>query len=165
MDYIPVCTDAAITNLADIASEIWNEYWPEHIGQGQTSYMVQKFQSKAAITQAIKQDGYQYFLLVVDGTIIGYSGVHIETENQRLFLSKLYLFKDCRGHGYAREVIEFYAQLCRVNHLDSIYLTVNKGNQMAITAYLKNGFVTIDSVETDIGENYIMDDYIMEKTI
>ena len=43
-----------------------------------------------------------------------------------------------------------------------MYLTVNKYNDLGIRAYEGTGFVTIDAVETDIGEGYIMDDYIME---
>ena len=44
-------------------------------------------------------------------------------------------------------------------------VTVNKGNELGIRAYEGKGFATIDAVETDIGEGYIMDDYIMEKRI
>ena len=46
-----------------------------------------------------------------------------------------------------------------------MYLTVNKGNDLGIRAYLGTGFRTIDAVETDIGNGFIMDDYIMEKRI
>ena len=43
-----------------------------------------------------------------------------------------------------------------------MYLTVNKGNELAIRAYEGTGFETIDAVVTDIGEGFVMDDYIME---
>ena len=44
----------------------------------------------------------------------------------------------------------------------SIRLTVNKYNKNTISAYNKWGFRTIDSVVTDIGEGFVMDDFIME---
>ena len=44
----------------------------------------------------------------------------------------------------------------------SIQLTVNKYNTNTISAYKKWGFEIIDSVVTDIGEGFVMDDYIME---
>ena len=46
-----------------------------------------------------------------------------------------------------------------------MYLTVNKYNEMGIRAYQAKGFETIESVETDIGRGFIMDDYVMEKRI
>lgn len=41
------------------------------------------------------------------------------------------------------------------------YLTVNKNNTKAISAYKNFGFIITDSTKTDIGNNYVMDDYIM----
>ena len=46
-----------------------------------------------------------------------------------------------------------------------MYLTVNKHNDLGIRAYKAKGFETIDAVETDIGNGFIMDDYIMEKKV
>ena len=43
----------------------------------------------------------------------------------------------------------------------SVYLTVNKGNDDTIAIYRKWGFEIIDSVVTDIGGGFVMDDYIM----
>ena len=165
MQYLPVKTDEDITTLAGIAHDIWFEYWPDHIGLAQVEYMVDKFQSKSAITRAINVDGYLYFILVGEEGTVGYTGVHIEKEEGRLFLSKLYLYKPERGKGYASKTMRFLVELCKENGLSSIYLTVNKGNDLAIRAYLGMDFKTIDSVETDIGKGFIMDDYIMEKQL
>ena len=43
----------------------------------------------------------------------------------------------------------------------SVYLHVNKYNQRAITAYLANGFVNERTLDTDIGDGFVMEDYIM----
>lgn len=44
----------------------------------------------------------------------------------------------------------------------SIYLTCNKYNKHSLAVYEKFGFQWIDSVQTDIGNDFIMDDYILE---
>jgi ribosomal protein S18 acetylase RimI-like enzyme len=46
-----------------------------------------------------------------------------------------------------------------------LILSVNKRNTKAITAYQRNGFVIADSVVTDIGDGFVMDDYIMTKDL
>ena len=47
----------------------------------------------------------------------------------------------------------------------SIKLTVNKNNKKTIDAYLKYRLAIIDKAVTDIGNGFVMDDYIMEYTI
>ena len=44
-------------------------------------------------------------------------------------------------------------------------LNVNKHNEKAIKAYLRNGFVTVESVKNDIGNGFFMDDFVMQKTL
>jgi GNAT superfamily N-acetyltransferase len=165
MRYIPVYTNAGIETLASIARTIWDEYWTDRIGAEQTAYMVEKYQSVPALTEAIRTEGYLYFFLVEDERIVGYFGVRPEEREGKLFLSKLYLFAEERDQGYSSKTMQFLVQLCRRNDLGSIYLTVNKFNDLAIRAYQASGFEIVDSVETDIGSGFIMDDYIMEKRL
>lgn len=165
MDFVPVNTDEAIAQLANIAHEIWHEYWPELIGLDQTDYMVERFQSEEALTRDIKNIGYVYWLLMSEGRIVGYTGGRIEDESEKFFLSKLYLYAQERGKGFASETIRFYELFCIENGLKAMYLTVNKGNDLAMRAYLGKGFEVINAVETDIGSGFIMDDFIMEKVI
>lgn len=158
--------------LAELASQIWFEYWPDHIGRAQTEYMVERFQSLDAIVRDMSEHGYEYwFICVQDGDdaeaerIVGYTGGHPEPETNRYFISKIYLKAEERGKHFASRVFEHYTQRCIDLGFDAMYLTVNKYNELAIRAYTAKGFETIASVETDIGEGFIMDDYIMQKNV
>lgn len=162
--FVPVSTEQDQEKLASLAAEIWNEYWPAIIGQDQTDYMVENFQSLAAIKRDMAENAYEYWFVVDEnGKTVGYTGGHEEPETSRYFISKIYLLAEERGKHYASKVIAFYGALCRERDLHSMYLTVNKHNDLGIRAYLGKGFVTIESVETDIGNGFIMDDYVMEK--
>jgi hypothetical protein len=46
-----------------------------------------------------------------------------------------------------------------------MYLSVNKDNELGTRAYLGKGFKVVDSTVSDIGEGFVMDDYIMEKRL
>lgn len=164
IQFKPVQSEAEQEELAVLASAIWNEYWPALIGQAQTDYMVENFQSLNAIKRDMTDNGYEYWFLLDDaGNVIGYTGGHDEDETNRFFISKIYLLKEERGKGYASQVIRFYEDLCADRSFDAMYLTVNKHNDLGIRAYDAKGFKTIEEVETDIGEGFIMDDFIMEK--
>ena len=161
----PVKSGEEIKEITAIADIIWHEYWPSLLSDDQVDYMVEKFQSLAAFTADIHENGNEYWILKADGKVVGYTGGREEHESSRFFISKIYLFAEERGQGYASQVIAFYQNLCRERGLGAMYLTVNKYNELGIRAYEGKGFDTIDSVVTDIGEGYVMDDYIMEKKI
>ena len=82
-------------------------------------------------------------------------------EENKMFLSKLYIKKEFRGRGAARLMLENCVLRAKENELDEIYLTVNKNNLSSVAAYEKMGFVNSESVISDIGNGYYMDDYIM----
>lgn len=163
----PVRTADDRQRLAALADEIWHEYWPALIGDAQTDYMVENFQSLEAIERDMREHAYEYWFMRAEdnGRIAGYTGGCVEPETNRFFISKIYLRAEERGHGFASQTIRFYEDLCRARGLAALYLTVNKHNDLGVRAYRGKGFETIDSVETDIGQGFIMDDFIMEKRI
>lgn len=165
--FAPVKTAQDRARLAAEADEIWHEYWPALIGAAQTDYMVEQFQSLAAIERSINDEASEYWLLHAadDQRLIGYTGGHVEPQTNRFFISKLYLRAQERERGFASAAICFYEDLCRARGLSALYLTVNKGNELAIRAYQGKGFRTIDAVISDIGSGFVMDDFIMQKDI
>ena len=163
MNFINIKTDEEIKLLTDLAGEIWHEYWPILLSDAQIDYMVNKFQSYRAIKNQINSEGYIYNIIEENSEVCGYFGIHPEKE--KLFLSKLYVKKEFRHMGIGAGA---FAKICEIaNELNkkSIYLTVNKHNTNTISAYKKWGFKTINSVVTDIGQGFVMDDYIMEYSL
>ena len=62
--FIAVETDEDRERLAKLADEIWHEYWPAIIGDAQTDYMVEKFQSLEAIKRDMAEHAYEYWFVV-----------------------------------------------------------------------------------------------------
>ncbi|BCJ98808.1 GNAT family N-acetyltransferase [Anaerocolumna chitinilytica] len=153
-----------IKQLAQAALKIWNEYYIQIITKEQIDYMVNKFQSAEAIADQIENQGYEYYLLKPEDAIAGYIGVK-ETPQDFLFLSKFYILKENRGKGYAREAMDFMTELCKQRGIKKIWLTVNRNNENSIKVYEKFGFHVIKTQVSDIGNGYVMDDFIMEKDI
>ena len=146
--------------LAQLASSVWHEFWVDILSFGQIEYMVEKFQSENAIREQIKSENYTYFFIKAEGETIGYVGLSLKPDY--LFLSKLYILHTYRHCGYGSKVFELIKNFTYEHNYDRIRLTVNKHNTNAIEAYLGWNFETISSFETEIGEGFVMDDYIME---
>ncbi len=160
IEFIPVDSKTLINDMCRLAGEIWREYFPSIIGEEQVEYMLKKFQSFSAVKEQIEKEGYKYFIMCAGNDNVGYTGIH--SENGSMFLSKLYIRKDMRGKGISRKAIDFIKNMCHQEKLDKIWLTVNKNNTNTIDAYKSLGFEIEKSQVTDIGDGFVMDDYVME---
>ena len=155
---------ADISSVAKLAYEIWNQHFVSIIGQAQVDYMLEKFQSAAAVTQQL-ENGYEYFIVSSNENSVGYVGLVPETGSGRMMISKFYVAKQARGSGVGGRALEFVKKISRDRGFDTIWLTVNRHNETAIGWYLRKGFVIVDEVKNDIGKGFFMDDYVMELVI
>ena len=60
MNFLNIKTDEEVKQLAQLTSEIWHEYWPVILSDEQIDYMVDKFQSYAAIKEQLENERYIY---------------------------------------------------------------------------------------------------------
>jgi len=156
-----VSSSEQISTVVALAREIWHEHFPSVITQAQIEYMLGKFLCGSVI-QAQIQENYEYGLLTVGSTAQGFFAIEPQADH-RLFLSKLYVRNQARGRGVASEAMAYMEDLCRAQHLTSIWLTVNVRNDLAVSVYRHMGFEVVDTQVKDIGQGFVMDDYIMEK--
>ena len=154
-----VLTDDELKIVENLAKEIWEEYYPEIIGMEQVEYMVKKFQAFKPMKKEIEEEGYCYFLIYVDFVPVGYCSIMNEIES--VFLSKIYVLKKYRGTGLSRLLLT--QALSRGGHSSPtrIWLRVNKTNEESIKVYKGIGLEIEREDVCDIGNGYVMDDYIM----
>jgi len=145
-----------------LAREIWEEHYSPIIGEAQVTYMLDKFQSVAAMQRQVA-DGYEYFMIHKGDELVGY--LAFKEEQDGLFLSKVYVHAEMRGKGLGKAAIEFVKREVQQRGLLQIRLTVNRYNRNSIEAYLKMGFEKISELVMDIGEGYVMDDYEMRLVV
>jgi ribosomal protein S18 acetylase RimI-like enzyme len=163
MQFEKVVTEEQIRILAQVADIVWHDAFKEIITLDQIEYMIEKFQSFNALSEAINKNNYIYYLIKIDNNVAGYTGIH--EENEKLFLSKLYILREYRGKKIATKVFEFIETLARNKKLKSVWLTVNRNNTHAIEVYKHKGFVVTRKQIADIGNGFVMDDFVFEKEI
>ena len=152
-----------IDELVVLIREIWREYYVPIIGTEQVEYMLASFQSPEAISLQITEENYRYYGVLSDGELAGYYASR-NSGDGRVFLSKFYVAARFRGHGFGKEMFQHFIDNALHTGAKKIWLTVNKYNQ-TVDLYRKLGFIITEEVVTDIGKGFVMDDYVMEKTI
>lgn len=158
MILVPVYTND-IKTVQTLAREIWNEHYIKILSQDQIDYMLDKFYSSEKIKSEI-EEGISWEMLLDDEKPIGY--LACKTEPEKLYISKIYLKSETRGKGLGKFLLNRAVELAQQNHKTYIYLNVNKYNTDSIAFYERNGFMKIDEGVFDIGNGYVMDDFIYE---
>jgi len=158
----PAINYSDFKQIETLADTIWREHYIPIVGKLQIDYMLGKYQSAKAIKTQI-ENGFEYFVLHLDNTAVGY--ISIQAEQEVLFLSKIYVLKHYRRKKIATQALVFIEEKAKSYQLKSIRLTVNKHNTEAIKTYEQFGFKYIRPLVTDIGNGFVMDDYEMGKQI
>lgn len=164
MQMMKAVSPEEIKILCNIAAEVWHETYDPILPAGQTDYMVEKFQSVDAVTEQINTGGYHYYLFQdengVYGGFVGFVPGHKQADE--MFLSKVYILSSQRGKGIMRQALDTVIAETKKRNMKRIWLTVNKDNTHAQDVYAHYGFQICESLVSDIGGGYVMDDYVME---
>lgn len=158
----PAVSYGDLSIVEDIAREVWTEAYEGVVPRAQTDYMVEKFQTVPALREQISR-GYTYLLVTVNGTPAGYCGY--VPDDRGLFLSKIYIRKEFRGTGLSSRLFDILRVTARTMGKDRVHLTVNRDNARAIAVYEHEGFSVSGTADTDIGEGFVMNDYLMEMRV
>lgn len=150
-----------IRTIERLAKDIWTRHYLPIIGREQVDYMLMKYQSFDAIKQSIRE-GYVYYLAYKEDEPCGYSAVK---HDNGIFLSKFYVKEEYRGMGIGKAMINEIKVYAESRQSGRIWLTCNKHNSNTLSVYKKLGFEIIDSIVTDIGNGFVMDDFVLEKQL
>ncbi len=108
--------------------------------------------------------GIVWKFIVLDGGVCGFLSYGC-SGNDAVKLAKIYIHKDARGKGIAKAAFQRVFAYAKEKGRSSIFLTVNKQNQRAIRAYEKNGFRIAEATVFSIGGGFVMDDYVMRRSL
>ena len=149
--------------ISELAGVIWRACYPGIITHAQIDYMLARMYSLDVLRDEIRSQGIRYDQLLVDGKPAGFASYGPTSEPGVMKLHKLYLLPEMQGRGLGSRLLQHVVREVRAGAGRRLILSVNKRNAKAITAYQRNGFVIAESVVTDIGGGFVMDDYVMAK--
>jgi GNAT superfamily N-acetyltransferase len=162
---IRAATGADLPVIARLAGVIWRACYPAIITHAQIDYMLARMYALDVMRDEIRSQGIRYELLLANGEPAGFASYGPTAEPGVTKLHKLYLLPELHGRGLGSRLLQHVEHEVRVAGARRLILSVNKRNARAITAYQRNGFIIADSVVTEIGNGFVMDDYVMAKNL
>jgi len=156
--------EADLSVIADLAGVIWRACYPGIITTAQIDYMLAQMYAPQTMREEIRSQGIHYELLIAGGKPAGFASWGPAGPGV-MKLHKLYLLPELHGRGLGSHLLQHVEQEVRRAGAQRLILSVNKRNARAIAAYQRNGFTAGESVVTDIGGGFVMDDYVMVKNL
>lgn len=157
--------DADVEPVCALAREIWLQHYPGIITVRQIEYMLAQRYVSAAIRAQLRSGEAWWDKLEVRGELCGFASCERGAQARSLKLDKLYVHQLVRGKGYGAALIGHVVQAARRQGMDTLYLQVNKHNHGSVAAYLRTGFSVAKAVKVDIGDGFVMDDYVMSRSL
>lgn len=156
-----VCNKEQLSIVRHLAYTIWPSSYIKILSEVQLDYMLDTFYSIGNLQK--QMDVGQVFELVVENNnFIGFVSYEFNCKRTELLkLHKIYLLPETQGKGFGKFMIDQMVRIAKSNNQKGIYLNVNKYNK-AKFFYEKVGFTFVKEEVIDIGNGFVMDDYVME---
>jgi ribosomal protein S18 acetylase RimI-like enzyme len=151
--------------IAELAAIVWRRHYPGIITRAQIDYMLERMYALETMRREVAEDGICYERLVLDGSLVGFGAFGPGREPGLYKLHKLYLHPDQQGRGLGSLLLRHCEAKVRRLGGERIELQVNKRNTSAIETYRRNGYHVAREAVFDIGGGFVMDDFIMEKSL
>jgi len=148
-----------------LAHVIWHAHYPGIITVEQIDYMLARGYAVEALESFVGRPDRGLEMAWVDGELAGFAAWYMIEGAVEGKLDKLYVLQSRQRLGLGRTLLGRVARLARGAGATTLILNVNKNNAQAIRAYERYGFAIREAVVNDIGNGFVMDDYVMEKSL
>ncbi|MGV1012645.1 MAG: GNAT family N-acetyltransferase [Flavobacterium sp.] len=159
-----VATHSQLEIIQDLAKAIWPDAYGAILSQEQLEYMMEMMYSLDSLENQLKNNNV-FLLVKEENDFIGFASYELNFQNSnKTKIHKLYILPTIQGKGVGKNLILYIQEIAKKNSSAALILNVNKYNK-AKDFYLHNQFEIADSLVVDIGNGYVMDDFVMEKMI
>ncbi|QKS27586.1 MAG: GNAT family N-acetyltransferase [Candidatus Accumulibacter similis] len=156
---------ADVDAVIELARQVWQQTYPGIISQEQIDYMLAQRYGRERLLAELGRPDVWWDKATVDGCLAGFSSCMTLAGGGEMKLDKLYVDSQRQRRGIGARLLEAVESHAYVAACQALILAVNKRNERAIAAYRRHGFVVRDSVCVDIGHGFVMDDFIMSRSL
>lgn len=155
--------DTTFAAIRAIAEEVWPVAYGPILPDGQIDYMLEMMYSVPAMQHQANELGHHFIVALEDTIPLGFASFEFHyKQTAKTKIHKLYVLSSTQGKGIGRLLVDYISQQAFENQQQGLILNVNKNNK-AQDFYTHLGFGISYEEVIDIGQGFIMDDYVMEK--
>ena len=151
--------------IQEVAHQTWPVTFGGILSAPQIAYMLDRMYSLSALWEQVEERNHVFLLAEEEGSCLGYLSYELSyAGTAKTKIHKIYVLPATQGKGVGKHLLSQAEQIARDNGNNVLTLNVNRYNK-AVQFYQKLGFAIIGSEDIDIGNGFLMEDYILEKTL
>jgi len=148
----------------NLAEKIWPSAYGSILSNEQLSYMLNWMYSIETLEKSFDK-GNEFYCAFDNDLPLGFLELEfLSEETSSVKLQKIYVLPSEQNKGIGKNFLQFALLRAKNRGAKNVILQVNRANK-AVGFYLKNNFYIISEEDFSIGNDYYMNDYVMEKTL
>ena len=148
----------------DLAEKIWPSTYGDIISQEQLHFMLEWMYSNDALEKSFDK-GNEFYCSFDNTKAVGFFELEFSNEYPNTVkLQKIYVLPTEQNKGIGKNFLQLALLRAKNRGARNVILQVNRANK-AVQFYLNNNFCIISEEDFPIGNDYYMNDYVMEKTL
>lgn len=151
---------ADIDAVSALAARIWHAHYITMVTREQIDYMLEMMYSAASLKTQM-ENGHRFWLAEENGALTGYISAQAKQPGT-WHIHKLYVDQDRARSGLGSALLAHAIAELQPRELT---LNVNRRNIKAVNFYFKHGFAIDRTADTDIGSGFLMEDFVMKRTL
>ncbi len=154
-----------IETVATLARIVWQDTYSGIITQAQIDFMLGQRYDTRRLLEELAMPQVWWDKATLDGELVAFASSLLSATPGEMKLDKIYVDPARQRLGLGGRLIAHVAQRALAQGCSTLILAVNKRNERAIAAYRKHGFFVRNAVCVDIGNDFVMDDFIMARLL
>jgi ribosomal protein S18 acetylase RimI-like enzyme len=150
--------------VLEMAKVVWPHTYGKILTAEQLDFMFDMMYSREAYSEQLLLKNHQFLLAKQNGKFTGFASFELNYLAGTAKIHKLYVLPDTQGSGVGKILMSKIENIARTNNNNRITLNVNRFNP-AVNFYFKSGFKKAGEEDINIGNGYLMEDYIMVKEL
>jgi ribosomal protein S18 acetylase RimI-like enzyme len=149
--------------ISTIAAITWPATYGHILSKNQLDYMLERMYNHDVLIQSMTSNTCHFLITEdADETPLGFAGFRRNyPEQMRYRLDKLYVLPEHQGKGIGKALLSEICKEMKTANAQVLELNVNRYNHARLF-YEKLGFTIARTEDIDIGNGFLMNDYVME---
>lgn len=157
-------TPTDLNAIQKIANETWPSAFGAILSREQIEYMLEMMYSSVSLEEQINK-GHHFLIVKEENDDLAFASYELHYNGlPKTKIHKIYTLPTAQNKGIGKLLMNAIIEKAKENQDTTLTLNVNRYNT-AYEFYKRLGFEQVGEENIDIGQGYLMEDFIMEKVL
>jgi ribosomal protein S18 acetylase RimI-like enzyme len=149
-------TTGDLPAVRQVTWDTWLDAYSSFIPESDLRIYFDAHYNLEALTQLFHTPLMNGFVAEVDGSVVGYVKTKFNKEENRFYVSSLYILPKCQGMGLGGKLMAASEELAKALGADATWLGVMTQNTPALDWYKRHGFTFVEEAPFTMGQTTVV---------